>query len=155
MPIELHTKKLEALEEVITETGSPIIVVYNFRHELKIIKNKLKAYKPVILNEDKDAIEKWNSGKIRVLLLHPASGGHGINLQDGGHTMVWYGLTFSYEQFAQTVARIHRSGQQHPVVCHFITTRGTVDKLMWQVLQGKEKGQNELLKSLEDYRSKK
>lgn len=155
LPIELHTKKLEALEEVITETGSPIIVVYNFRHELKIIKNKLKAYKPVILNEDKDAIEKWNSGKIRVLLLHPASGGHGINLQDGGHTMVWYGLTFSYEQFAQTVARIHRSGQQHPVVCHFITTRGTVDKLMWQVLQGKEKGQNELLKSLEDYRSKK
>ena len=90
-----------------------------------------------------------------MLLLHPASGGHGINLQDGGHTMVWYGLTFSYEQFAQTVARIHRSGQHHPVVCHFITTRGTVDKLMWQVLQGKEKGQNELLKSLEDYRSKK
>ena len=153
--IKLHTKKLEALEEIVTETGSPIIIVYNFRHELKIIQNKLKEYKPVILNEDKDAIEKWNAGKIRILLLHPASGGHGINLQDGGHTIVWYGLTFSYEQFAQTIARIHRSGQKYPVVCHFITTRATVDQLMWKVLQGKEKGQNELFKALEDYRSKK
>lgn len=153
--IELHTKKLEALEEVIEETRSPVIIVYNFRHELKVILKKLKKYNPVVLNEDQDAIDKWNAGKIQILLLHPASGGHGINLQGGGHTMVWYGLTFSYEQFAQTIARIHRSGQQHPVVCHFITAKGTVDQLMWSVLRSKEKGQNELLNALEDYRSKK
>ena len=115
----------------------------------------MPADNPVVLNEDQDAIDKWNAGKIQILLLHPASGGHGINLQGGGHTMVWYGLTFSYEQFAQTIARSHRSGQQHPVVCHFITAKGTVDQLMWSVLRSKEKGQNELLNALEDYRSKK
>lgn len=153
--VELHTKKIDALKEVIEETGSNVIVVYNFRHELAAIQKKLKEYKPVVLNRDKDAVEKWNAGEIRVLLLHPASGGHGLNLQDGGHTMVWFGLTFSYEQFAQTIKRIHRSGQQHPVVCHFITARGTVDQLMWRVLRSKEKGQAELLKALEDYRSEK
>jgi len=153
--VELHTKKLDALQEVIEETGSNVIVVYNFRHELTVIQKKLKEYKPVILNEDKNAINNWNNGKVRVLLLHPASGGHGLNLQDGGHTMVWFGLTFSYEQFAQTVARIHRSGQKNSVVCHFITSRGTVDQLMWKALNVKKKGQGELLKALKDYRSKK
>lgn len=152
--IELHAKKLEALEEVIS-AGSNVIVVYNFRHELKAIQKKLKEYKPVVLNEDKLAIENWNAGKVRVLLLHPASGGHGLNLQDGGHTMVWFGLTFSYEQFAQTIARIHRSGQKHPVVCHFITSRGTVDQLMWKALRSKKRGQAELLKALEEYRRNK
>lgn len=153
--VHLHTKKLDALKEVIDATGSNVIVVYNFRHELAEIQKKLKEFDPVVLNQDKNAIDKWNSGQIRVLLLHPASGGHGINLQDGGHTMVWYGLTFSYEQFAQTIKRIHRSGQKHPVVCHFITAKGTVDQLMWKTLRGKRKGQNQLLKALEDYRSKK
>lgn len=150
--VKLHDKKLEVLEEIVEETNSPVLIIYNFKHELEEIKSRLKKYKPVVLNEEDDAVERWNKGKIEVLLLHPASGGHGLNLQDGGHTMVWYGLTFSYEQFAQTIKRLHRSGQKHPVVCHLIMCRGTVDILMWAALQSKEQGQKKLLEALKEYK---
>lgn len=151
----LHKEKINAAREIIEETGSPVIVVYNFKHELELLKEELKEFSPVVMNEEKDAdkvVRDWNDGKIEVLLLHPQSGGHGLNLQHGGHTMIWFGLTFSFEQYAQTVARINRQGQTKPVVLHVLIAPGTVDELLEQVLQNKEKEQNDLFTFLKNYR---
>ena len=153
----IHDEKLVATEEIIEETGSPVIVVYNFKHELAALKKKLKAYSPVVLSESKDAsktILAWNAGKIQVLLLHPASGGHGLNLQQGGFTMIWFGLTFSYEQYIQTIARILRQGQTQSVMLHILIMKDTVDELLEKVLAGKAAGQEDLFKYLKQYGDK-
>lgn len=150
----LHSEKIKVVEKIIEETGSPVIVIYNFIHERDLLAKKLKAYSPVILSTAKNpvkAIADWNAGKTRVLLLHPKSGGHGLNLQHGGHTMVWLGLTFSYEQYAQTIARIDRTGQKKRVVLHILIAPNTVDELIESALKGKARGQGHLLRFLRKY----
>jgi len=150
----IHDEKIKATKEIIDETGSPVIVVYNYKHELAQLTQALKEYSPVVLTDAKDSekvVDDWNAGKIQVLLLHPASGGHGLNLQEGGHTMIWFGLTFSYEQFAQTVARIHRQGQLFTVVVHLLLATGTVDEMMVGAIEAKRDGQGELLDFLKEY----
>jgi SNF2 family DNA or RNA helicase len=151
---EIHQEKIKVVERIIEETGDPVIVVYNFKHERDMLAKRLKAYSPVILSKAKDpnkVIKDWNAKKIPVLLLHPKSGGHGLNLQHGGHTMVWLGLTFSYEQYAQTVARLNRTGQTKQVVLHLLIAPGTVDELIERALKTKARGQNKLLKYLKEY----
>lgn len=150
----IHKEKLKATVEIIEETGSPVIVVYNFKHELAFLKRKLADYDPIVLNEHptERVIPDWNCGKIPVLLLHPASGGHGLNLQEGGHTMIWFGLTFSFEQYAQTIARLHRQGQENVVIIHLLLVRKTVDDLLYATLTRKAKGQNKLFDHLKAYR---
>ena len=133
-----------------------MIVVYNFTHELDYLKQGLAEFEPVVLSESKDVsktVTDWNNGEIRVLLLHPASGGHGLNLQQGGSTMVWFGLTFSFEQYAQTCARINRQGQERPVVIHSLIATGTVDEVLENALQSKEEGQSALFDYLKEYRN--
>lgn len=150
----LHLEKIKAAEKIIEETGSPVILVYNFKHERDLLAKRLKQYSPVILSTAKNplkVIKDWNEGKIPVLLLHPKSGGHGLNLQHGGHTMIWYGLTFSYEQYAQTIARLDRTGQKKQVVLHFLIAPGTVDELIESVLKSKARGQSHLLRFLKKY----
>jgi SNF2 family DNA or RNA helicase len=150
----IHKQKLDAMREIIDETGSPVIVVYNFKHELRLIQEELKDLNPVVLAEAKDAeeaIDRWNNGDIPVLLLHPQVGGHGLNLQEGGHTMIWFGLTFSYEQYIQTIARINRQGQRFPVVIHALIAVETVDEFLQEVLAGKAAGQGELFDYLKNY----
>jgi SNF2 family DNA or RNA helicase len=150
----LHSEKINVTQKIIEETGSPVIVVYNFKHERDLLAERLKAYEPVILSKAKNpkqVIADWNAGKIPVLLLHPKSGGHGLNLQHGGHTMVWFGLTFSYEQYAQTIARINRTGQKKKVVLHILIAPNTVDELVEAALKAKARGQNKLLKFLKKY----
>jgi SNF2 family DNA or RNA helicase len=150
----LHREKLAATLEIVEETGSPVIVVYNFLHELKLLKETLAEYNPIAL-KDEDPIEtisRWNLGRIPVLLLHPRSGGHGLNLQHGGHTMIWFGLTFSYEDYIQTIARINRQGQKHSVIIHLIIAIKTIDQLLVRVLKAKEKGQINLFTYLKEYR---
>lgn len=152
---QIHDEKIKAAKEIIEGTGSPVILVYNFRHELETLKKELAEFSPVVLSESKNSdqtVKDWNSGKIQVLLLHPASGGHGLNLQEGGHTMIWFGLTFSFEQYAQTIARINRQGQKNTVVLHILVAPGTVDTVMEQALRGKKENQNDLFNYLKAYR---
>lgn len=146
---KIHDKKLEALESVLEEAqGQPVLVFYNFKHDFDRIKKKFKS--AVEIREDK-SIEKWNNGEIDLLLAHPASAGHGLNLQDGGHIMVWFGLPWSLELYQQANARLHRQGQTETTIIHHILTKSTRDQRVLEVLQGKEETQEELLEYLKAF----
>lgn len=126
---ELHEEKLKVLDDVIEEAeGQPVLVPYLFQHDAERI---LKRYAFAEHFKAANVIDRWNRGEIRLLTGHPASMGHGLNLQDGGHILAWFGLPWSLEQYEQTIARLHRQGQERPVMVHHIITRGTVD---YQVL---------------------
>lgn len=141
-----HNKKLEALEDIIEEAnGQPVLVFYSFKHDLERIQKKFKDAKTL---DDKDAISKWNNGDIQLLCAHPASAGHGLNLQDGGHIIVWFGLSFSLELYQQANARLYRQGQEHTTVIHHIMTEDSIDDHVYNVLQGKDKGQNALMHAI-------
>ncbi len=138
-------KKLDALSEIVdTSQGQPILCFYSYRHDCERILKRFKGAKKLESAED---IAKWNAGEIPLLLAHPAGAGHGLNLQDGGHIIVWFGLTWSLEQYQQANARLHRQGQKHTVVIHLITD-GTMDSKVLDSLQGKKDVQDELLESL-------
>ncbi len=145
--VEVHRDKIKIVEEILAETGSPVILVYQFRHELEALK---KAF-PQGRDFSPEALADWNKGKVPLLFLHPASGGHGINLQYGGHTMVIFSGSFSLEQMSQTKARIDRQGQKAPVIFHWIIAEGTVDELIMEVLDSKEKNQANVLKRIHEY----
>ena len=145
--IQVHNEKIEATRAVIDQTGSPVIVVYNFIHELEALKVAIPEgveFSPAIQN-------KWDLGEVPVLFLHPQSGGHGLNLQYGGHTMVIFSGSFSYEQMSQTQARIDRQGQEFPVVFHYLVAVETIDELIFQVLRDKEANQNKILNLIKEY----
>lgn len=145
----LHSEKINALQEVIEETGSPVIVLYNFNHELEGLK---KAFKHGVVF-DSPHIEAWNEGKIPLMFLHPASGGHGVNLQYGGHTMVIFSSSFSYEQMSQAMARIDRQGQADTVIFHSLIVRDSVDELIFETLSNKGHNQDSILKRIKEYAS--
>lgn len=155
--IEIHNEKLEVLEELIDEAnGEPVLVFYNFKHDKdRILKKFEKAFEKKygknkgirLLDTDQD-IKDWNEGKIKMLLAHPASAGHGLNLQAGGHIVIWFGLTWSLELYQQANARLNRQGQKETVRIYHIVTEGTVDERVLEVLGGKNIRQEELLKKL-------
>lgn len=148
--IELHDEKLEKLEELVeAANGSPVLVAYSYKHDLDRIMKKLKAYKPVKL-EKPEQIAEWNAGNIKVLVAHPASAGHGLNLQKGGHTLIWFGNTWSLELYMQFNARLYRQGQMHPVTVHHILTTGTVDEKIIKALEGKKQTQDGLMQSIKE-----
>lgn len=157
--IEIHNKKLEALGDLIEEAnGKPVLVFYSFKHDLDRIRaylSKLKNDEVRVLDTSED-IKDWNDKKIKVLLAHPASAGHGLNLQDGGNTIIWFGLNWSLELYQQANARLHRQGQTEGVIIHHLITQGTVDEDVLKTLQGKEVKQEALLEALkariEEYR---
>jgi SNF2 family DNA or RNA helicase len=139
-------KKLDALAEIVdTAQGQPILCFYSYRHDCERILKRFKNAKKLESAED---IAKWNAGEIPLLLAHPAGAGHGLNLQDGGHIIVWFGLTWSLEQYQQANARLHRQGQKQTVVIHHLITDGTMDSKVLDSLQGKKDVQDELLESL-------
>lgn len=144
--INTNNKKLERLEEIIDDAGgNSVLCFYSYKHDLdRIIKKFPFARK---LKEAND-IENWNSGKIRLLLAHPASAGHGLNLQAGGNIIVWFGLTWSLELYQQANARLYRQGQEKSVIIHHLITKGTADEQVLKSLQGKEDVQDGLLTSL-------
>ena len=143
----IHDAKLEALEEIIDTTDSPVLVFYSFRHDLGAILGAIEGARTL---EGPQDIADWNDGKIRVLLAHPASVGYGLNLQDGGHTIVWYGLTWSLELYQQANARLYRQGQEKPVIIHHLITEGTVDEQVMRALQAKDTSQAALLAALKE-----
>jgi SNF2 family DNA or RNA helicase len=142
---DLHDEKLDALDEIIDNaSGQPVMVFYWFQHDLDRLKARLKAYKPRELHTPAD-LQAWNRGEIPVLLVHPASAGHGLNLQAGGHIIVWFGLTWSLELYQQAVARLHRQGQTKNVIVHHLVAIGTIDEDIMRALEQKRMGQDALL----------
>lgn len=141
-----NEQKLDALAEIIdTSNGQPVLCFYSFRHDLERIKSKFRFARKLESSAD---IEDWNNGRIQLLLAHPAGAGHGLNLQTGGHIVVWYGLTWSLELYQQANARLYRQGQQNTVVIHHLITENTCDERVYESLQGKANVQEDLLKSL-------
>ena len=146
--VAIHERKLDALEDIIeAANGKPVLVAYWFRHDLKRISGRLQKLKIPYARLDTDgSIRKWNAGEIPVALIHPASAGHGLNLQGGGNTLVWFGLTWSLELYQQTVARLWRQGQEsETVVVQHIITKGTIDERIMKALSEKDTTQAALI----------
>lgn len=143
--IKIHDRKLDALEDLIeSANGKPLLVAYWFQHDLARIKERFPVRE---IKTSKD-IEDWNKGKIPLAVIHPASAGHGLNLQTGGSTLVWFGLTWSLELYQQCNARLHRQGQTDTVVIHHIIAKSTIDEDVMAALQRKEKIQNALINAV-------
>ena len=148
--VKIHDAKLEALAEIVDTTDSPVLVFYSYKHDLAAIQGKIKGTR--ILENEKD-ISDWNAGKVQVLLAHPASVGYGLNLQEGGHVIVWYGLTWSLELYQQANARLYRQGQEKPVIIHHLIAEGTADEEVMAALQNKDTSQAALLAALKERRA--
>ena len=144
----IHDRKLDALEDIIeAANGNPVLVAYWFKHDYDRISERLKkCHIPFSKLDTSDSIRRWNNGEIPVALIHPASAGHGLNLQSGGSTLVWFGLTWSLELYQQTVARLWRQGQtSKTVVVQHIITKGTIDERIMKALRSKERTQSALI----------
>lgn len=138
----IHTRKLDALEDLIeAANGKPVLVFYAYKHD------KDRIAKRFTIGEIKNSedITKWNRGEIEIAVAHPASVGHGLNLQDGGSTVIWFGLSWSLELYQQANARLWRQGQKHTVVIHHIITKGTIDEQVMAALVRKDVGQQQLI----------
>ena len=142
----IHDRKLDALEDLIeAANGKPVLVAYWYRHDLERIRTRF-CVREIRTPTD---ISDWNAGKIPVAVIHPASAGHGLNLQAGGSKLIWFGLTWSLELYLQTNARLWRQGQTaNTVVIHRIVAEGTVDELMLKALDRKERSQNSLINAV-------
>lgn len=141
----LHDRKLDALEDLIeAANGKPVMVAYWYQHDLARIQKRFEVRQ---IKTSKD-IKDWNAGKIPIAVIHPASAGHGLNLQSGGSTLVWFGLTWSLELYQQTNARLHRQGQTETVVIHHIICKDTIDEQVMEALKRKEMTQAELIKAV-------
>lgn len=144
--IEVHDRKLKALEEIIeAASGKPVIIFYSYKHDRDRIKEYFKNAKEPKSSED---IKKWNKGEIEILLVHPASAGHGLNLQSGGNIIIWFGLTWSLELYQQANARLYRQGQKQNVIIHHIIAKGTVDEDVMKAIKNKNIRQEELLRAV-------
>jgi SNF2 family DNA or RNA helicase len=146
---EVHQIKLDAVEEIVENAnGTPVLIAYAYQHDKDRMMAKLKKYKPVILDTDQH-IKDWNAGKIQVLLMHPASGGHGLNLQEGGNIIVWFGLTWNLEFYQQLITRIYRQGQKaKQVFVHHLIVKGTREVDVVKSLEGKNTTQAGLMDSV-------
>lgn len=142
----IHDRKLDALEDLIeAANGQPLLVAYWFKHDLERIQKRFPATRVIDKPQD---IDDWNAGKIPVALIHPASAGHGLNLQEGGSTVVWFGLTWSLELYQQLNARLWRQGQRHTVVIQHIVTTGTQDEDIMAALSRKDLGQEAMYRAV-------
>lgn len=144
---ELHTEKLDALAGIVEDNpGENLLIAYNFKSDLARLRKRFPE--AVVLDKDPHTIERWNNGDIRTLLAHPASAGHGLNLQRGGSVIVWFGLSWSLELDQQFNGRLHRQGQTKPVRIIRIITEGTIDERVLNVLSDKDATQSKLLSAL-------
>lgn len=140
--IHVHDRKVEALEDLVeAANGKPVLIAYWFKHDLATIKKNLQVRE---LKSSQD-IKDWNAGNIPVAVVHPASAGHGLNLQSGGSALIWYGLTWSLELYQQTNARLWRQGQKETVVIHHLVTKGTIDERVIKALKNKNVTQASLI----------
>ena len=147
---EIHNCKIEAFMETLEQLqGKNVLVFYNFKHDFERLEKALKKnkinYRKLETKEDQ---KDWNDGKINVLLTHPASSAYGLNLQEGGNHVIWFGLNWNYELYTQANKRLHRQGQKEKVIIHHLVTRGTRDEDVMEALRRKEGVQNYVLESL-------
>ena len=146
-PRFIHSRKLEMLEDLIeAANGSPVLIAYWFTHDRQRILEHLRSvgYDPREIRSSED-IRDWNQGSIPIALIHPASAGHGLNIQSGGHILIWFGLTWSLELYQQTNARLWRQGQSSTVTIHHIITKDTVDENVLAALASKDVTQEQLI----------
>jgi len=144
----IHDEKLKALDELIeAASGKPMLVFYGYQHDKDRLLHHLKKLKPRLLQTDQD-IKDWNQGKVQVLLAHPASAGHGLNLQAGGNIIIWFGLTWSLELYQQANARLWRQGQKQTVVVHHIIAKDTIDERVMKALEDKDVSQAALIEAV-------
>lgn len=147
----IHDRKLDALEDLIeSANGKPVLVAYWFKHDLERIMERLrKLHIPFSKMDTAESIKRWNNGELPVALIHPASAGHGLNLQSGGSTIIWFGTTWSLEFYQQTNARLWRQGQTaETVVIHHIIAKNTIDERIMQSLSSKDKTQSALIEAV-------
>jgi SNF2 family DNA or RNA helicase len=143
--VHIHDKKLDALEDLIeAANGKPVLVAYWFKHDIERLQKRFAIRKL----ETSTDFEEWNKGEIPVAAIHPASAGHGLNLQAGGSALIWFGLTWSLELYQQTNARLWRQGQKNAVVIHHIVTKGTIDERVLKALKNKNMTQASLIEAV-------
>ena len=144
--LHIHDRKLDALEDIIESmNGKPLLVAYWFRHDAERVEKRV----PCVRLDTDETIARWNRGEIPVALIHPASAGHGLNLQSGGSSLVWFGITWSLELYQQTVARLYRQGQTaKTVVVQHIIAEGTIDERILRALKRKDKTQTALIEAV-------
>lgn len=142
--VKIHDRKLDALESIIDDAqGQSVLVFYNYKHDLERLMERFPEAR--VLDPASNDVKDWNAGKIKMLLAHPQSAGHGLNLQQGGHIIVWFSMIWSLEFYQQANARLDRQGQKEPVIVHHLVAKDTVDERALEVLQGKEKTQDALM----------
>jgi SNF2 family DNA or RNA helicase len=158
--VQVHTAKAEMLESLIEENaGNPVLVAFEFKHDLTSIRTQLGQDVPSI-DGDTPAklsdllVQRWNAGELPILAVHPATAAHGLNLQYGGETLVWYSITWDLEHYEQLVRRLWRSGQTRPVNVHRIIAADTIDCAVIDALDNKAQTQNRLLAAIQSYRHK-
>lgn len=145
----IHDHKLDALEEIMeSASGQSLLVFYSYKHDLERIQDR---FPQAVKLESSEDITKWNDGQIQMLLCHPASAGHGLNLQSGGHIIVWFGMPWSLELYSQACARLYRQGQEQSVIVHHIVCDGTLDERVLDALHRKDATQKSLLNALKNY----
>lgn len=138
----IHDRKLEALEDLVeAANGKPVLIAYWYKHDLE----RIKKYAGAVELDTAEDMRKWNAGEIPVAVIHPASAGHGLNLQAGGFTLIWFGLTWSLELYQQMNARLWRQGQKETVVIHHLIAKGTLDERVMEALEKKDCGQSALV----------
>lgn len=139
----IHDEKLDALADLVeAANGQPVLIYYAYQHDMERIKARIPKARVMQTNRD---VADWNAGEASVMLAHPDSAGHGLNLQSGGHIVIWFGLTWSLEKYQQANARLHRQGQLQPVTVYHLIARGTIDEDVIKVLTGKADRQNALI----------
>jgi SNF2 family DNA or RNA helicase len=142
----VHDAKLDALEDILeAANGHPVLVYYGFRHEQSRIATRFPGTRTLKTTAD---IEDWNAGRVPIMLAHPASAGHGLNMQDGGSVIVWMGPTWNLENYLQANARLHRQGQQHSVIIHHLVAEGTIDEQVMKALTDKGLNQDRLIEAV-------
>jgi SNF2 family DNA or RNA helicase len=143
---KVHRRKLDALEDLWeSANGKPVLVFYSYKHDRDRIKELFKNARELKTSQD---ITDWNAGTIPVALAHPASAGHGLNLQAGGHIIIWFGIPWSLELYQQANGRLYRQGQNEGVIVHHIVTTGTIDEDVIKALARKDIGQAALLRAV-------
>jgi SNF2 family DNA or RNA helicase len=144
----IHDLKLDVVDEIVeAASGKPVLIAYTYKHDLERLMERLKKYNPRKLKTDQD-IQDWNDGKIQIMIMHPASGGHGLNLQDGGNNIIWFGQNWSLELYQQFNARLARQGQKNVVVINRLVMEGTVDEDIVKSLERKDIKQEGLMQAV-------
>jgi len=147
---EIHTDKIEALgERLEAAQGKPVLVLYQFKHDIERIKKYLKEFNPVHMDDVKDVVKKWNNFEIQTLLGHAMSMGHGLNMQDSGDNIEHFGLGWGSELYSQAITRIHRQGKTRPVTNNRLLCRGTYDEVVLERVEAKLAGQDRLMSAVD------